>query len=319
LAETQNLQAGPRAYPGRVPEQRRGLLLGVAAYGLWGGFPLYFPLLEPASALEILAHRILWSMVTMGLLVVLFRRTPQLRAILADRRTFLLLASAAAVITVNWATYIYGVNNEKVVETSLGYFINPLVTVLMGVVILGERLRPLQWAALGVASIAVVVLTVDYGRLPYIALVLAFSFGTYGLLKKTANVGAVESLAVETTVIAPLAVAYLAWLVATGASAFGTEGAGHALLLVSTGIVTAIPLICFGAAATRVSMTTLGLLQYLAPVLQFALGVFVLDEAMPASRWIGFVLVWVALVVFTVEATNHHRRQLRLTALASAA
>jgi len=319
LAETQNLQAGPRAYPGRVPEQRRGLLLGVAAYGLWGGFPLYFPLLEPASALEILAHRILWSMVTMGLLVVLFRRTPQLRAILADRRTFLLLASAAAVITVNWATYIYGVNNEKVVETSLGYFINPLVTVLMGVVILGERLRPLQWAALGVASIAVVVLTVDYGRLPYIALVLAFSFGTYGLLKKTANVGAVESLAVETTVIAPLAVAYLAWLVATGASAFGTEGAGHALLLVSTGIVTAIPLICFGAAATRVSMTTLGLLQYLAPVLQFALGVFVLDEAMPASRWIGFVLVWIALVVFTVEATNHHRRQLRLTALASAA
>jgi chloramphenicol-sensitive protein RarD len=302
-----------------VPEQRRGLLLGVAAYGLWGGFPLYFPLLEPAGALEILAHRILWSMVTMGLLVVLFRRTPQLRAILADRRTFLLLASAALVITVNWATYIYGVNNERVVETSLGYFINPLVTVLMGVFILGERLRPLQWAALGIASLAVVVLTVDYGRLPYIALVLAFSFGTYGLLKKTANVGAVESLAVETTVIGPLAAVYLGWLIATGSSTFGTEGFGHALLLASTGIVTAIPLICFGAAATRVSMTTLGLLQYLAPVLQFALGVFVLDEAMPASRWIGFVLVWVALVVFTIEATNHHRRQLRLTALASAA
>jgi chloramphenicol-sensitive protein RarD len=319
LAETQNLQAGPPAYPERVPEQRRGLLLGVAAYGLWGGFPLYFPLLEPASALEILAHRILWSMVTMGLLVVLFRRTPQLRAILADRRTSLLLASAAMVITFNWATYIYGVNNEKVVETSLGYFINPLVTVLMGVLILGERLRPLQWVALGVAGLAVVVLTVDYGRLPYIALVLAFSFGTYGLLKKTANVGAVESLAVETSAIAPLAAVYLGWLVVTGSSTFGSEGAGHALLLSSTGIVTAIPLICFGAAATRVSMTTLGLLQYLAPVLQFALGVFVLDEAMPTSRWVGFVLVWIALVVFTVEATNHHRRQLRLTALASAA
>jgi len=302
-----------------VPEQRRGLLLGIAAYGLWGGFPLYWPLLEPGGAIELLAHRILWSMVTMGLLVVIFRRTPQLRAILADRRTFLLLASAALIITVNWATYIYGVNNERVVETSLGYFINPLVTVLMGVFILGERLRPLQWAALGVASIAVVVLTVDYGRLPYIALVLAFSFGTYGLLKKTANVGAVESLAVETTVVAPLAAAYLGWLIATGASSFATEGAGHALLLASTGIITAIPLICFSAAATRVPMTTLGLLQYLAPVLQFALGVFVLDEAMPASRWIGFVLVWVALVVFTVEATNHHRRQLRLTVHASAA
>jgi chloramphenicol-sensitive protein RarD len=302
-----------------VPEQRRGLLLGISAYGLWGAFPLYWPLLEPAGAVEILAHRILWSMVTMGLLVVLFRRTPQLRAILADRRTFLLLAAAALVITVNWATYIYGVNNERVVETSLGYFINPLVTVLMGVFILGERLRPLQWAALGIASLAVVVLTIDYGRLPYIALVLAFSFGTYGLLKKTANVGAVESLAVETTVIGPLAAVYLGWLIATGSSAFGTEGAGHALLLASTGIVTAIPLICFGAAATRVSMTTLGLLQYLAPVLQFALGVFVLDEAMPASRWIGFGLVWIALVVFTVEATNHHRRQLRLTALATSA
>jgi chloramphenicol-sensitive protein RarD len=302
-----------------VPEQRRGLLLGVAAYGLWGGFPLYWPLLEPAGAIEILAHRILWSMLTLGLLVVVFRRTPQLRAILADRRTFLLLATAALIITVNWATYIYGVNNERVVETSLGYFINPLVTVLMGVVILGERLRPLQWAALGVASLAVVVLTVDYGRLPYIALVLAFSFGTYGLLKKTANVGAVESLAVETSVIAPLAAAYLGWLVVTGASTFSTGGASHVLLLASTGIVTAIPLICFSAAATRIPMTTLGLLQYLAPVLQFALGVFVLDEAMPASRWIGFVLVWIALVIFTVEATNHNRRQLRLTALASAA
>ena len=319
MAETRTFQTPGAIYPGWVPEQRRGLLLGIAAYGLWGGFPLYWPLLEPAGAIEILAHRILWSMVTMGLLVVVFRRTPQLRAILADRRTFLLLASAALIITVNWATYIYGVNNERVVETSLGYFINPLVTVLMGVFILGERLRPLQWAALGVASIAVVVLTVDYGRLPYIALVLAFSFGTYGLLKKTANVGAVESLAVETTVIAPLAAVYLGWLIVTGSSTFGAEGTGHALLVASTGIVTAIPLICFSAAATRVSMTTLGLLQYLAPVLQFALGVFVLDEAMPASRWIGFVLVWTALVVFTAEATNHHRRQLRLPALASAA
>jgi len=317
--ETRRPRVYPRAYPGAVPEQRRGLLLGVSAYGLWGAFTLYWPLLEPAGPIEILAHRILWSMLTMGLLVVVFRRTTQLRAILADRRTFLLLAGAALVITVNWATYIYGVNNERVVETSLGYFINPLVTVLMGVLILGERLRPLQWAALLIASLAVVVLTVDYGRLPWIALVLAFSFGTYGLLKKTADVGALESLAVETTVVAPLALAYLAWLVATGASSFGTEGTGHALLLVSTGIVTAVPLICFGAAATRVPLTTLGLLQYLAPVLQFALGVFVLDEAMPASRWIGFVLVWVALVIFTAEATNHHRRQLRLTVHASAA
>jgi chloramphenicol-sensitive protein RarD len=206
-----------------------------------------------------------------------------------------------------------------VVETSLGYFINPLVTVLMGVLLLGERLRPLQWGAIGVASVAVVVLTIDYGRLPYVALVLAFSFGTYGLLKKTADVGAVESLAVETTVVAPLAAAYVAWLVATGDSSFGTEGPGHSALLISTGIITAIPLICFGAAAIRVPLTTLGLLQYLAPTLQLVIGVFVMDEAMPASRWVGFVLVWIALVIFTVEATNHRRRQLRLTVHASAA
>ena len=199
-----------------MTDQRRGFLLGVAAYGIWGGFPLYWPLLEPAGALEILAHRVLWSLLTMGLLVVLLRRVGQLRALLRDRRTFLLLAGAALTITVNWATYIYGVNNGRVVETSLGYFINPLVTVLMGVVILGERLRRLQWVAMGIATLAVVVLTVDYGRLPWVALVLAFSFGTYGLAKKSANVGAVESLAVETTLIAPFAAAYLGWLVATG-------------------------------------------------------------------------------------------------------
>jgi len=302
-----------------VSEQRRGLLLGVAAYGLWGGFPLYWPLLEPAGALEILAHRVVWSMLTIGLLVVVLRRTSQLRAIIADRRTFLILAVAAFTITFNWATYIYGVNNDRVVETSLGYFINPLVTVLMGVLILGERLRPLQWWAMGVATVAVVVLTLDYGRLPWVALVLAFSFGTYGLAKKSANVGAVESLALETTLIAPFAATYIGWLVATGHSNFASHGAGHALLLTSAGIVTAIPLICFGAAATRVSMVTLGLLQYLAPILQFALGVFYFHEDMPAGRLAGFVLVWVALVIFTYEANSHRRRQLRLTALAASA
>jgi chloramphenicol-sensitive protein RarD len=302
-----------------VSDQRRGLLLGVAAYGLWGGFPLYWPLLEPAGAIEILAHRVLWSMLTMGLLVVALRRTSQLRALVADRRTFLILAVAAFTITFNWATYIYGVNNDRVVETSLGYFINPLVTVLMGVFILGERLRPLQWVAVGVATLAVAVLALDYGRLPWVALVLAFSFGTYGLAKKSANAGAVESLALETTLIAPFAAAYVGWLVATGSSNFAAHGAGHALLLCSAGIVTAIPLICFGAAATRVSMVTLGLLQYLAPILQFALGVFYFHEAMPAGRLVGFAMVWVALAMFTYEANAHRRRQLRLTALAASA
>ena len=301
-----------------VPDARRGLILGVAAYVMWGLFPLYWPLLEPAGAVEILAHRVLWSCLTMLLLVVLVRRTPQLREIWRVRRVRVLLTVAAAVISVNWATYIWGVNNGRVVEASLGYFINPLVTVMMGVLILRERLRPLQWVAMGIATGAVVVLTLDYGRLPYVALVLAFTFGSYGLCKKTANVGAVESITFETAVIAPFALTYVVWLGATGSSSFGHHGVGHTLLFMTTGIITAVPLICFGAAAVRVSMVTLGLLQYLAPILQFGLGVFWFHEDMPAGRWIGFVLVWVALVLFTVEAVNHRRRQLRLTVEASA-
>ena len=303
-----------------MPDSRRGLLFGVAAYAMWGVFPLYWPLLQPAGAVEILAHRVLWSAITIGLLVLLLRRTTQFRDICsAIDRVRLLLTLAAAVISVNWVTYIWGVTNGRVVETSLGYFINPLVTVLMGVFILGERLRPLQWVAMGFATAAVVVLTVDYGRLPWVALVLAFTFGSYGLCKKTANVGAVESLAFETAVIAPFAGVYLAWLAATGASNFAAHGVDHALLFMTTGIVTAVPLICFGAAAIRVSMVSLGLLQYLAPVIQFLLGVFWFHEDMPAGRWAGFVLVWIALVMFTVEAVNHRRRQLRLTVEATTA
>ena len=301
-----------------MQESRRGFLLGVAAYSLWGAFPLYWPLLEPAGAVEILAHRVLWSAVTMAVVVVVLRRARPVMAVVRDRRRFRLLAFAAVVISLNWAAYIWGVNNGRVVETSLGYFINPLVTVLMGVLILGERLRRLQWVAVAIASLAVVVLTLDYGRLPYVALVLAFSFGSYGLAKKQANVDAVTSLTVETAVIAPVAGLYVAWLVATGASSVGSEGLGHALLFATTGIVTAIPLLCFGAAAIRVPLVVLGLLQYLAPVIQFALGVLVFQEDMPSGRWIGFGLVWVALVIFTVEAINHRRRQLRLVTEASA-
>jgi chloramphenicol-sensitive protein RarD len=301
-----------------VPDSRHGLIFGATAYTLWGTFPLYWTLLEPGGAIEILAHRIVWSVLTMALILVLARRVGHVRALLRDRRRLLLIACAAVVITVNWGGYIWGVNNGRVVETSLGYFINPLVTVLMGVLILGERLRRLQWVAMGIATVAVVVLTLDYGRPPWVALVLAFSFGTYGLLKKQAGVGAVESITVETMVIAPFAAAYIGWLVVAGQSNFGTHGVGHALLLTTTGIITAVPLMLFGAAAIRVSMVSLGLLQYLAPTIQFALGLLVFREDMPASRWIGFGLVWVALVIFTVEAVNHRRLQLRLVAQASA-
>jgi chloramphenicol-sensitive protein RarD len=299
-----------------MPESRRGLLFGVAAYALWGLFPLYWPLLEPAGAVEILAHRVVWSMLTMAVIVVAGRQLPAVRAIFADRRALGLLTVAAVVIAVNWGTYIWGVNNGRVVETSLGYFINPLVTVLMGVVVLKERLRRWQWVAIGIAAAAVVGLTVEYGHPPWVALTLAFSFGTYGLAKKQAGVDAVESLTFETLVLVPIALGYLIWL--GGSGNFVGHGVGHGLLLASLGIVTAIPLLCFGAAAIRVPMTTLGLLQYLAPLLQFLLGVTVLDEHMSPMRWAGFGLVWVALVMFTVEAGQYRRRQARLVTEASA-
>jgi chloramphenicol-sensitive protein RarD len=301
-----------------VAETRRGFLLGVAAYAIWGLFPLYWPLLEPAGAVEILAHRIFWSLVVMVILVLAARRTSRLRRVIGEPRIRRILAVAAVVITVNWGTYIWAVNNEHVVEASLGYFINPLVTVLMGVLVLGERLRRLQWIALGLASAAVVGLTIEYGQPPWVALVLAFSFGSYGLAKKKANTGALESLTLETMIIAPVALGFIVYLMIVGSSHFGNEGAGHAVLLTSTGLVTAVPLICFGAAATRVSMTTLGLLQYLTPTIQFILGVAVFHEAMPAMRWVGFTLVWLALVLFTFESLTHRRRQLRLTAEAAA-
>lgn len=283
------------------------MLLGAAAYVLWGGFPLYFPLLEPAGAVEILAQRVLWTAVTMTVVVLVLRRTRSLRALVADRRRFWLMTIAAATITCNWGTYIWGVTSGRVVETSLGYFINPLVTVLMGVLILRERLRPAQWTAMGVAGLAVAVLTWDYGRLPYIALVLAFSFGVYGLVKKQAGAGAVESLTLETALIAPFAAAYVGWLVASGGSNFAAHGVGHAVLFATSGMVTAIPLLCFGAAATRIPLVTLGLLQYLAPILQFALGVLWFREEMSPGRWAGFVLVWLALAIFTYDGVQRRR------------
>ena len=301
-----------------MSEQRRGFLLGAAAYAMWGLFPLYWPLLEPAGAVEILAHRICWSLLTMAVLTLLLRRTAQLRAIFTNRRTAAILGAASVVIGVNWGGFIYGVNAGRVVEVSLGYFINPLVTVLLGVIVLKETLRPLQWAAVGIATLAVIVLAVDYGHPPWIALMLAFSFATYGLAKKQANTGAVESLTFETVMLAPLAVGYLVWLSVTGSGTFIGEGLDHSVLLMTTGLVTAVPLIAFGAAAIRIPMTTIGLLQYLAPTIQFALGLLVFHEAMTPVKWAGFGLVWVALAMFTSEALRHRSRQLRLTAEASA-
>ncbi|MFF3333304.1 EamA family transporter RarD [Streptomyces sp. NPDC002888] len=298
-------------------ERRTGLLNGIAAYGMWGLVPLFWPLLKPAGAVEILAHRMVWSLAFVAVALVVVRRWAWAGELLRQPRRLGLVAVAAAVITVNWGVYIWSVNSGHVVEASLGYFINPLVTIAMGVLLLKERLRPVQWAAVGVGFAAVLVLTIGYGRPPWISLCLAFSFATYGLVKKKVNLGGVESLAAETAIQFLPALGYLLWLSGQGDSSFTSESAGHAALLAATGVVTALPLVCFGAAAIRVPLSTLGLLQYLAPVFQFLLGVLYFHEAMPPERWAGFALVWLALALLTGDAWRSARR-VRAEALAAA-
>ncbi|MER7732487.1 EamA family transporter RarD [Streptomyces erythrochromogenes] len=289
-------------------EQRAGLLYGFGAYGMWGLVPLFWPLLMPAGAVEILAHRMTWSMAVVGLALLAVRRWGWIRELLGQPRKLGLTALAASVISVNWGLYIWSVNNGHVVESSLGYFINPLVSIAMGVLVLGERLRRAQWVAVGISFVAVLVLAVGYGRPPWISLVLACSFATYGLIKKKLNMGGLESLAAETAMLFLPALGYLLWLGAQGQSSFTSQGVGHALLLAATGLVTAIPLVFFGAAAIRVPLSTLGLLQYMAPVFQFGLGVLYFHEAMPPERWAGFSLVWAALALLTWDALRTARR-----------
>jgi chloramphenicol-sensitive protein RarD len=296
-----------------VDERRLGVLSGLAAYFLWGLLPLYFPLLEPSGGLEIVAHRVLWSLLFVGLLLTVVRRWGLVRALVSDRRRLLVLTGAAVLIAANWLVFVYGVNSGHVVETSLGYFINPLVSVLLGVVVFSERLRPLQWTAVGTAAVAVAVLTVDYGRPPWIALSLAATFALYGVMKKLVRVEAAPGLFVETALVAVPAAVVLGVLHADGAGTFGNAGAGNAFLLASSGIATAIPLLLFAAAARRIPLSTVGLLQYLTPLMQLAIGVFVYDEPMPPARLAGFVIVWVALAVFTADSLRHARAGARGT------
>jgi chloramphenicol-sensitive protein RarD len=290
----------------RVDEQRTGLIYGTAAYLLWGAFPLYFPLLKPAGTIEILAQRMLWSLIVV---VVVLRVGPGfggVRVVLRNRAQVVPLTVAGALIAINWGTYIYGVNSGHVVESSLGYFINPLFTILLGVLILRERLRPAQWVAVAIGAVAVLVITIDYGRPPWIALVLAFSFGMYGLCKKWASAGALESLAVETSVQFVPAVIALAVIGAQGHLVFGAR-ASTSLLLAGSGVITVIPLLLFAAGTTRLPLSVVGLLQFLTPVLQFAVGVGIRHEALPSAELIGFCLVWLALIVLAVDGVRSRR------------
>jgi chloramphenicol-sensitive protein RarD len=302
--------------PRRTPA-RTGLALGLSAYLLWGGFPLYFPLLDPAGAVEIIAHRVVWSLVVCAVLLTVTRGWGPFAAAGRHRRTLGLLSLAAALIAVNWLVYVYSVLSDQVVDASLGYFLNPLVTVLLAVFVLGERVRPVQWVALGFGALAVVVIAAGAARLPWIALTLAVSFGLYGLIKNRVGrtVTALAGLGVETAVLSPLALVYLGWLQATGTGHFTGYGTWHAVALMSAGLLTATPLLLFSGAARRLPLRTIGMLQYLTPILQLLLGLFVFHEHMPAARWIGFALVWVALVIFTVDGL----RTSRLAALAQRA
>ncbi|TCO30145.1 chloramphenicol-sensitive protein RarD [Kribbella steppae] len=291
-----------------MPEQRRGFVYGLSAYLVWGLFPLYWKLLDRSGAIEVLAHRVLWSMVTIALLVVVLRKFGRVKAVLRDPRRRWRLIAAAVLISVNWGTYIWGVQNNRIVETSLGYFITPLFTVLLGVLVLKERLRTVQWAALAIAFVAVIGLTIENGRPPWVALILTFSFGLYGLAKKQAGAGAIEGMAIETATVAPVALAAIVVLGAQGQSTVADNGVWYLIVLLLAGPITSVPLMLFGAASTRVSMTTLGLLNYITPSMQFALAVLLFHEAMSPMRWAGFGLVWFALAIFTWDTMAHRRR-----------
>ena len=285
-----------------------GLLYGLSAYMLWGLFPLFWPLLEPANPLEILACRIVFCFVVIAVLLAARHELAGMRRL--DRGTVLRLCAAGIAVAINWGVYIWGVNNGHVIETSLGYFINPLVTIALGVVILHERLRAVQWTAVGLGVVAVVVLSVDYGRPPWIALALACSFGTYGFLKKGVRASPPEGLLIEGAVTSVPALIILAALALAGQATFvgHAAGAGHILLLIAAGPVTAVPLLFFAGAATRLPLSTMGLLQYVTPVMQFAIGVLILRESTSFALLCGFSLVWIALAILGFDGVRHRQR-----------
>ncbi|CAN5368833.1 EamA family transporter RarD [soil metagenome] len=292
-----------------ITRRTSGLLYGLGAYSCWGVFPGFFPLLAPAGPFEVLAHRILWTVVLMAVVIVAVRRIGDLAKITA--RVWLLLAVAAFLISVNWVVYIYAVNNGHVVDAALGYFITPLISVAIGVVLFREKLTRAQLAALVIAVVAVAVLAVQLGSPPWIALGIAVSFGFYGAVKKLVPTDPRVSVGVEAGLAAPFALVYIVVIEATGAGEFFSNGPWHIVLTILTGLVTAIPLLCFAAAAQRLPLVTLGLLMYLNPVMQMSWGLLIGHEPMPPARWLGFALIWVALVVFSVDAVLRARKSER--------
>lgn len=282
------------------------MIWGWLAYGMWGMFPAFFPLLKPAQPLEILSHRFLWTFVFVGIVLALTRSLKKLKTLTA--KEWLLVTVAAVVISVNWGVYVYAVNNDHVADAALGYFINPLVSVMLGVVVLKESLRRLQIVSVGLAVVAVLIMTLMLGNPPWISLLLAFSFGIYGLVKKQVTLSPQISLMAETMVLAPVGLAYLIWLQTQGSNTFVQDGPSHAVLLMLAGVVTALPLLCFARAAHEMTLTSLGMIQYITPMLQIVWAVFVTHEFIETGRWVGFCIIWVALAIFVFDLAMNARR-----------
>jgi chloramphenicol-sensitive protein RarD len=288
-------------------EHSIGLINGFIAYIIWGAVVLYWPYLAPAQPLEILAHRVLWSLLFVAVILIYQKRIVSLRVVLKNPRLMKLLTMASLLIGFNWGLFIWATMNDHVLDSSLGYYITPLLNVALGVFFFKEKLRRMQWIAIGIAAFAVLFITIALGVLPWVALSLATSFAMYGYVKKLANVEALESLMIETLILTPVAIGYLIWLQFNGGSTFLAYGLDHTLWMASSGIVTAIPLLAFGVAITRLPLTTIGMLQYIGPTVQFFVGIWVMQEPMPQERFIGFAITWVALVILTVDALRNRR------------
>ena len=283
-----------------------GLLFGVSAYTLWGLFPIYWPLLKPANPLEIVSHRAVWTLVFCFIILALTKTLKSTLSLLKRPKIVAGLFLSSILISINWIIYIYAANTGHVIEASLGYFINPLVVIATGVIVLKEKMRPLQWSAVGIAAIGVAVLTIDYGRLPWIALGLALSWGSYGLVKKQLGLGALEGLSIETLLSSGFYLGYLIWLGNRGEGKF-SHSLTLTLLLIGGGAVTAIPLLLFNGSTNRLPLTLVGLLQYITPTIQFCIGVWYYHEDMPAARWAGFLIIWVALMSLALDLIRSSR------------
>ncbi|MEY4657461.1 MAG: hypothetical protein RL466_274 [Actinomycetota bacterium] len=287
-------------------EYSLGLFFGVAAYVFWGLFPLYWPLLKPANPLEIVSHRAVWTLVFCIIVLTVLRQLKSTFAVMKNPKKIAGLFVTTILISINWLTYIWATNNGHVVEAALGYYINPLIIIAFGVLLLRERMRPLQWVAVGIAAIGVTILTLDYGRLPWVAISLALSWGTYGLIKKKLDLGALEGLTIETLISLLPYGFYLFYIGNQGTGQFG-HGIVLTILLISAGAMTAIPLLLFNGSTTRLPYSTIGLLQYITPTIQFSIGVWINHEEMPTARWIGFIVIWMALVALGTDLVRSGR------------